>query len=466
MSEAKSSTTKGRPPQNAVELISPPLRLAILITLLITAGGIAWACLARIPIYVNGIAYLQGQGTIDGIPATTDGVVHYQFSSRELISKPLFRRIERLSQDIDTVESAEIAALARSVLATPASGPSVAINTPYPRQIPKGQLLAWIDSPAERTALQSKLLEYYQAKRALARQQAELGRLNSKINVKMAILRRQLASESAYLANIEELLNQGYASKVNVLSQQSRVDTIQAELLTQQQELAANSERLLEAQAQQQQASDNLRIALNTFVERSFVFAGNPLYLVDLNAPQASPVKQQYTLLHTSSLKPSQLPDQIPGYLSQSDAEQVASGMQVLVTPMGMDRAQFGGIMGQVIDVSPLPATVDQIAERSGSQAEAQTLTSLIPEPVRVDLKLQRDPKDREPRHGGYRWSSPGTPPFAITAGTLQTLQITAQRVRPISLLIPSLMRLTGASPPVISPQRLRSNRNPGGGTP
>lgn len=121
--------------------------------------------------------------------------------------------------------------------------------------------------------------------------------------------------------------------------------------------------------------------------------------------------------------------------------------------------------MGQVIDVSPLPATVDQIAERSGSQAEAQTLTSLIPEPVRVDLKLQRDPKDREPRHGGYRWSSPGTPPFAITAGTLQTLQITAQRVRPISLLIPSLTRLTGASPPVISPQRLRSNRNPGGGT-
>jgi len=459
-------TPEGNPGQKAVELISPPLRLAILITLLITAGGIAWAFLARIPIYVNGVAFLMRLGTITGLPALSDGQVYYQFSSSELIRKPLFSRLHRFYENPDAIDEHEISSLTQSLLASKAGGPALAVNSPYPKLIPRGQLLAWVDSPLDRNSLEQSLLNYKAARRNTQAQQAELKRLNSRITTKLTILTRQLSAETAYLNSIQKLLRGGYATRVNLLNQQSRVDTIRAELLTQQQELTANGEKLLEAQTQQLQALDSLRTELGNFVDRGFLFAPGPLYIIDLNAPQASQVRQQDNLLHISAQKLNRLPDQIPGYLSQSDAEQVAPGMEVLVTPMGMDRAQFGGIVGKVVDVSPLPSSLDQIAERIGSLADAQALSTMIADPVRVDLQLLRNPGDREPRHGGFRWSSPGTPPFALSPGSQLTLQITAQRVRPISLLIPSLLRISGASPPTITPQRVRSRGNQNGGAP
>jgi hypothetical protein len=155
------------------------------------------------------------------------------------------------------------------------------------------------------------------------------------------------------------------------------------------------------------------------------------------------------------------LPVSIPGFLSSSDADQVVSGMPVLVTPVGMDRAQFGGIVGTVFNVSPTASTRDQIAEGVGSLAVAKQVTSQVQDPVRVDLLLQQDPLSREPNHGGFLWSSPSTPPFALRRGNQLNLQITTQRVRPITLLIPSLLKLSGASPPNIPPQRLRQERNP-----
>jgi hypothetical protein len=192
-------------------------------------------------------------------------------------------------------------------------------------------------------------------------------------------------------------------------------------------------------------------------VTRSFIFAPSPLYIVDITQPQSGLARNLDNVLHISREKLNSLPAHVPGFLNQSDVEQVAAGMEVMLTPVGMDRAQFGGIIGTVEDVSRLPSNLDQIAERSGSLAIAQEVTSMIPDPVRVDLRLQRNPQDREPNHRGFRWSSPGSPPFAIGVGGQMSLQITTQRIRPISLLIPFVLKVTGASPPLIPPQHSRS---------
>ena len=446
-----------------MELISPPLRLSILITLLITLGGVAWACLARIPVYVNGVAYLLRMDNIGGLPALTDGQVHYQFSATALVRSPLFARLYRLNQQPDAVGDAELTALARDLLATRPTGPQLSTSNPYAGLVPKGQVLAWIDSPLNRSDLASRLLSFDQAKTTLASQQLELRRLDRKIKAKIDILGKQLDVEAAYLASITRLQKEGFASKANVLVQRTRVDAIRSEILTQQEERVANSQKTVEAETALKQALISLRSTLNDYIDRTFLFADNPLYIVDLNIPQAGQVKQQDNVLHVAPHALNRLPNRIPGFLSQSDADQVARGMAVLVTPVGLDRAQFGGIVGTVADVSLLPSNIDQIAERSGSMAIAQEVTALIPDPVRVDLILRRNPSDREPNHGGFRWSSPGSPPFPLTTGNQLSLQITAQQVRPISLLIPFLMRATGASPPRVPLQRRPS---PAAGTP
>ena len=46
----------------SVRLISSPLRAAIIITLLISTGGLLWACFAKVPIYVNGFGLMILRG--------------------------------------------------------------------------------------------------------------------------------------------------------------------------------------------------------------------------------------------------------------------------------------------------------------------------------------------------------------------------------------------------------------------
>jgi len=450
------------PPRHAaVELVSPSLRLTILTILLITIGVVGWACFARIPVYVNGIAYLLELGAIKNIPALTDGEVYYQFTGSTLVAKSLFRRVYRLTKDANRINPTELIGVARELLATRASGPQVAVNQPYAGLVPEGQVLAWIDSPLDRISLREKLLTFDQSQRALLSEQSELRKQNAKFDRKIKILNRQLANETAYLRIISNMQQDGYASKLNLLSQRNRVDGIESSILSEQQALAANQQNLLEAQTNLQKALERLRGEFDRFVSRGFIFAEQPLYILDLNIPQGSEVKTQNDVLSFSAQEPGLLPVSIPGYLSSSDADQVVSGMPVLVTPVGMDRAQFGGIVGTVFNVSPTASTRDQIAERVGSLAVAKQVTSQVQDPVRVDLLLQQDPLSREPNHGGFLWSSPSTPPFALRRGNQLNLQITTQRVRPITLLIPSLLKLSGASPPNIPPQRLRQERNP-----
>ena len=210
----------------AVELISAPLRLAIAIALLITGGGVAWACLARIPVYVNGTAYMIRLGDIGALTALTDGPIHYQFSASQLIRKPLFARLYALTQSPKALSGEQVTTLSRELLKTRPEGPHLEVNNTYPGLVPQGQLLAWIDSPLDRNSLESRLQSYDQANRNRNNQQAELITLNKKIDLKLKLLKQQLESETDYLDDINDLFKIRYASRANVLAQKSKVDLI------------------------------------------------------------------------------------------------------------------------------------------------------------------------------------------------------------------------------------------------
>lgn len=438
----------------AVKLLSIPLRFSIIISLLISLSGIAWACFARIPIYANGIAYMLRLGDVDAIVANTEGRIYYQFTASQLISQPLFKRLYQITKDQDAIEKSEALELIRELLATRTSGPRLDLNNTYPNMVPPGQVLAWIDSPPSRNHLTKSLLSYNQESIMFISKSEELKRISNKINAKLSILRQQVKSESEHLEKISALFGTGYASRENVLRQKARVDDVRTAIISHAQEIAINSHEQTENEVNQQKALVKLRSDLLDYIDKCFLFAKKPLYIVNLNSPQFSLVHAEDTVMNVSAVKLSQLPDHIPGYLSQRDAQQINTDMAVLVTPVGMDRAQFGGIMGKVQKVNNLPSNLQQIAERIGSVAIAKEVSAMIENPVRVDLILQRDPRDQEPNHGGFRWSSPGSPPFPISSGNQLNLQITAQRVSPISLLIPFILKTSGVSPLSRSPHR------------
>ena len=147
------------------------------------------------------------------------------------------------------------------------------------------------------------------------------------------------------------------------------------------------------------------------------------------------------------------LPEVIPGFLTQQAAQQVRPGMKVLATPIGMSRAQYGGMLAEVVHVRRLPSSITQIRENVGSEGVANELTTLIPQPTHIVIELDTDSSTQDSTKEGIKWSSSGQIPYPIRQGDLLSIQITTQRVRPISLLIPWLRKFSGTSAPMLTPE-------------
>ena len=128
--------------------------------------------------------------------------------------------------------------------------------------------------------------------------------------------------------------------------------------------------------------------------------------------------------------------------------------MKVLATPTGMSQAQYGGLLAKVMSVEVLPASLTEVRQSLGSEGEANEILDLIPEPILITIQLEEDPKSNDSNKKGLKWSSAGRIPYPVRQGDLLSLQITTQKVRPISLLIPWLRQFSGTSAPMLSPQR------------
>ena len=64
----------------SVQLISSPLRASIAITLIISVGGLLWACFAKIPFYVNGYALLLRSGSSHRLHSHAEGELNHNFN--------------------------------------------------------------------------------------------------------------------------------------------------------------------------------------------------------------------------------------------------------------------------------------------------------------------------------------------------------------------------------------------------
>jgi len=101
-----------------------------------------------------------------------------------------------------------------------------------------------------------------------------------------------------------------------------------------------------------------------------------------------------------------------------------------------------------VTGVKMLPSSNSDLTKILGSEAIASDLTGLIPEPIQVTIQLEQDPANQGTSKQGIKWSSSGEIPYPVKRGDLLRLQITTQKVTPISLLLPWARKLSGSTPP------------------
>ena len=125
-------------------------------------------------------------------------------------------------------------------------------------------------------------------------------------------------------------------------------------------------------------------------------------------------------------------------YFALKDGKQLQPGMSILITPDTVQRERFGGIVGKITRVSPLPVTPEGTASVIGNAEVVKNLMGEQGAAIEVKANLLSDSST----FSGYKWSSSKGPKLKITSGTTAIVRVTVEERAPITFVLPILREL------------------------
>lgn len=417
-----------------ITLLSPPLKATLALGVGIAVAGGLWAMLARIPLTVTGTGVLLPVDTLSTNSSQIDGVVQWMFSQPSADWHKMAWQFQLSSEDFD---DEEMVILARRILA---ESEIARRPTPWQRdaafvrfrgkRFPRGRLLLWVQSETQRASLASALDQLNRTMRANSEKRQN-------IVAQQSGLRREFATRSSFLANMNSLEAKGFVSRASILQEQATLDGIQSQILS-------NDNQLISLSRDRDQAYQEVRNQLVTMLQQQLIFAKRDVYLDQLNVQAGETVSRGKQLLSLSD-QPLNAATLVPVFFGGNETAQVRPGMAALATPAGYKRAEVGGIRGRVVFRALLPGNLDLV---TGTPAVAQEIASREPSPTLVVLALERTTAGMGANTGGYRWSSRSDLPFPPIPGERLDVEITTRKVRPIELIFPAIKQALGLTPP------------------
>jgi HlyD family secretion protein len=128
---------------------------------------------------------------------------------------------------------------------------------------------------------------------------------------------------------------------------------------------------------------------------------------------------------------------QVVTLLKGKTRKRAAPGMEAHIVPDSIKKEEFGSMKGHVVSVSDEDVSVEHVEQILHN---AQLTKSLLgSEPALLAYVEMEPTKDNA---SGFVWWSGTGPPYKITAGSVATVDIIVERVRPITLVIPALRKL------------------------
>jgi HlyD family secretion protein len=115
--------------------------------------------------------------------------------------------------------------------------------------------------------------------------------------------------------------------------------------------------------------------------------------------------------------------------------------MKAIVYPSTVQKNEYGGIYGKVINISAYPAHPASMLSILQDEELVKKFNRLGPS-FSVAIILKQDAST----YSGFAWSSSLGPHQSITPGTLVTARVTVEERHPISLLFPALRSLIEGS--------------------
>ena len=423
-----------------ITLLSPPLKATLYLGVVIAIGGGLWATFARIPFTVNGTGVLLPVGAITNSVSLSDGIAIWMVGRPPTLWQQQAWNFKQNSVSFDDQSMAQLAnSILKASESAVVSSDAIALGSALSLQryrgsrFPRGRLLVWVQNSSQKGSLASSVDQ-------LERTIRSGNELTNKILVQIKVLRSQYDTRLEYLKDMKKLEVPGYVSRDNILGEQSTLDSISAQILS-------NQNQLIELKRLRNVAYQDLRNQLALFINQQFVFADNDVYLNQANALNGEEVTRGRSLLKLSD-QPLQDTSLVPVFIGSNEAAQVRLGMKVLATPAGYKRSEFGGIRGQVAFKAALPGTLETVTARVGVESIAQQIIARAPSPTLLMVSLEKANRKIQSNSGGYLWSTNSNLPFAPIPGERLDVEITTRSVPPIEMILPSLRRWFGLTPP------------------
>jgi len=462
-----------------------PVRSTAAAAVAITGFGVLWSLTARVPVQVNGLASITPEVPVSSAIARVDGKLTYQVSG---VGPDRLNPVQRQENDallmywsegweenslsFTRLNALAVAALDNNqgqelVMPESMSGDEAVDDLRYSLlyyqrlHFPGDSVMARItnaEAQQELAAIRLTTQPKLKIDRSIvdeSRQRAESFKTVGSLLVRQRQRQRQeLQEREALLRRLEVLWRQGFVSTAQLLQEQSVINGLRNQLLQLDRE-RINTEASGTDQSQQAsqtilsslQTTNQLQSALVSYLNKVYTFAPpTGLYIVSRSIRNGMQVRAGDELFTFSIDRPI-LPKIVPVFVDAATSQQLNEGMQVLLTPKGISRAQYGGIPGVVDEVGKLPLPAEGIASFAGGRTLAGSIQQSLPSAYLVRVKLQQ----AEPAYCKqmlslrcYQWSSNRRPPFPVRLGTLADVQITVQYRRPIEFVMPALRQALG----------------------
>lgn len=464
-----------------------PVRLTAISAASITGLGLLWACLAQVPVQVNGVASIVPQVQVSSAFARVDGILAYQVSGVGPDQRtPAERRQdqdlsqfwqETVANNTTTLPFSRLNQLSLAAMA-PLHGQSLVmpeshseeelvdnlshIHSDYQKlHYSNSTIVGRITNDAameELDAIRRITSPKLDIDRSITKDRLErsgdYGRVNTLLNRQHQRTQAELKEREDLFARLQGLWKKGFVSTAQLLGEQAQINNLRNQLLQLNRE-QLNTEFSGTDQRQQasqsslnsMQTTNQLQAALVSYMSRVFIIAPpSGAYIVYKAIRNGMQVRAGEELF-TYSIKKPTLPEIIPVFVDAATSQQLTGGMQVLVTPKGISRAQYGGIPGVVDEVGKLPLPTEGLAAYAGGRTLATSIQQAVGTAYLVRVKLEQ----QEPAYCQqmlslrcYRWSTNRRPPFPVRLGTLADVQINVQYRRPIEFVMPALRQALG----------------------
>ena len=426
-----------------ITLLTPPIRAAIGMGFVLVAAGVGWSAMARIPITVNAVGALLPVSSINTIPSRGGGKVIWSFNQEPRDWHPSAFAFSLSPEKFNTEQVVELAENLLKDSDFTTSGNNIDAqnsSTKYDEkqrsllgtQLPKGRLILWIQSNSIEQRLTVALMQWRSLQDTTTK---KIDNLKAEIKT----LKTELISRSQMLEKMRGVGTDVFSADT-LLDKQSNIDSLKAQILNVESQILALDQEKTNGYLE-------LKNTLSDVVDYELIFAEESLYLYQVIPNNSKEVTAGEIVLKVSpDLVKS--PSLVPVFVDNTDKGSVTAGMSALVTPVGFNRTEYGGIKAQVASVAPIPSTVDGMEARVGVKSIARSIEARMVAPTLVILKLEKSTNQKVINSGGYQWSTSTDLPFQPREGSKINVEITTRYVSPISLVLPAVKKFFGFSPP------------------